>query len=85
MKEYPYRLMWDEQCIEAYPNQHTVIASCDPQGRYYDMWRTNQIGKVYIIELIAFYLINTTFYNRQVSTRFVVINYHNVNSSVYLL
>ena len=34
--------MWDKQCVEAYPNQDTVIASCDPQGRYYDMWCNNE-------------------------------------------
>ncbi|XP_065887476.1 uncharacterized protein C5orf34 homolog isoform X3 [Dysidea avara] len=37
-----YRLLWDECCVEAYPNQHTVVASCDPDGRFYDMWCVNQ-------------------------------------------
>jgi len=32
--------------VEAYPNQHTVVASCDPDGRFYDMWFVNQHGQV---------------------------------------
>lgn len=41
-----YRLVWAKQCVEAYPNQDTVIGSCDPQGRYYNMWCTNEAREV---------------------------------------
>ena len=46
MRGNPFRLMWAKQCVEAYPNQDTVIGSCDPQGRYYNMWCTNEAREV---------------------------------------
>ena len=49
MRGNPFRLMWDKQCVEAYPNHDTVIGSCDPQGRYYDMWCTNEAREVMVI------------------------------------